>query len=583
MARLTNREIADKFDIVADLLQIKGENIFRVSSYRNAAQTIRELPRDVYAIYQEGALTSLPDIGATLATKIEEMLTTGNLEFYDRLTAEIPVSLVDVLRINGVGPKKAALFWKTLNITTIAELESSARAGKLQKLSGMGAKSEQKIIDGIEAMARRTDRVSIGLALPLATTILNDLLQLPDVVQGHIAGSLRRWRSTIGDIDILIASANAEPIMQAFVTRQDVARVLGHGPTKSSVELVQGLQVDVRVLAPERYGTALSYFTGSQQHNIRLRELALKQGLSLNEHAFTPVNGGSEILCATEEEVYQTLGLPWIAPELREDRGEIEAAQQGKLPTLITQADIRSDLHMHTTWSDGKLSVREMAALAKGLGYSHIVITDHSQLSAIANGLTPERLMEQQKEVRAVDAEMGDEFRVLHGVELDIRADGSLDFSDEVLAQLDIVIASLHFQLRQPRQQITQRLLNAIRNPHVDIIGHPRGQLIPDREPADLDMDAVFAAAKETDTALEINANPARLDLEDTLARRAQELGIKLSINTDAHRADQLQLMNYGIGTARRAWLEPQNVINTWPLETLLAWVAAHEKQTSKG
>lgn len=573
MAHLPNREIADIFENIADLLQIKGENIFRVNSYRHAAQTVRDLPRDVYAIYEEGGLTDLPDIGKTIAAKIEEMLTTGKLDFYARLTAEVPLSLVEVLRINGVGPKKAKLFWDSLGITTVAQLESAAREGKLQVLSGMGAKSEQKIIQGIEAFARRTDRVSIGIAYPLAMGILEDLLKLPQALKGDVAGSLRRRRATIGDIDILIASIEAAPIMDAFVGRQDVARVLGHGPTKSSVELVQGLQVDVRVLEPTRYGTALSYFTGSQQHNIRLRELALKQGLSLNEHAFTPTNGGTEILCETEEAVYAQLGLPWIAPELREDRGEVEAAQVGQLPNLIHLGDIRGDLHMHSTWSDGKLSIREMAQAAKSRGLSHIVITDHSKLSTISGGLTAERLLEQQQEVRAVDTEMGADFRVLHGVEMDIRADGSMDLPDEVLAQLDVVVASLHFSLGQPREQITQRVLNALRNPHVDIIGHPRGQLIPEREPADLDMDAVLAAAKEYDTALEINANPRRLDLDDILARRAQEVGVKLAINTDAHHSDQFELLHFGLATARRGWIEPETVINTWSTERLLAWI----------
>ena len=577
MTRLTNREIAEKFEIIADLLQIKGENVFRVNSYRNAAETIRDLPRDIHTIHEEGKLTELPDIGKTIATKIEEMLTTGELEFYTRLTAEVPVGLVDVLHVNGVGPKKAKLFWDELDINTVEGLAAAAHEGKLQNLPRMGAKSEQKIIEGIEALSRRTDRISIGIALPLATSILEDLLQLPETLKGDVAGSLRRRRSTIGDVDILIASENAKPIMNAFVQRQDVARILGHGSTKSSIELLQGLQVDVRVLPPERYGTALSYFTGSQQHNIRLRELALKQGLSLNEHSFTPVDDasdeGKEILCATEEEVYETLGLPWIPPEIREDRGEIEAAQQGKLPHLIHIEDLRADLHMHSTWSDGKRTIREMANLAKERGLSHIVITDHSQSLGIANGLTVERLMEQQQEIRAVDAEMGDDFRVLQGTEMEIKADGTLDFPDEVLAQLDVVIASLHVGLRQPREQVTERLLNAIKNPHVDIIGHPRGQLIPEREPADLDMDAVFDAAKKHDTALEINANPRRLDLDEVYARRAQELGIKLSINTDAHDADHLELAHYGVSSARRGWIEKDTVINTWSTEQFLDWV----------
>ncbi len=577
MSRLTNREIAQKFETIANLLQIKGESIFRVNSYRNAAETIRDLPRDVFAIYEEDKLTELPDVGKTIAAKIEEMLTTGQLEFYERLITEVPVSLVDMLRINGVGPKKVARFWQELNITTIDELQAAAEAGKLQKLSGMGVKSEQKILDGIAALVLRTDRLSIGIALPLALNILQDLRQLPQTLQADLAGSVRRRRATIGDIDILIAATDTMPIMDAFVHRPDVARVLGHGPTKSSIELLQGPQVDVRVLAPARYGTALSYFTGSQQHNIRLRELALKQGLSLNEHAFTHTDGSGEMLCQTEEEVYERLGLSWIPPELREDQGEIEAAQRGELPTLITLDDIRGDLHMHTTWSDGKLSVREMARLAREQGHSYIVITDHSRSLGIANGLSIERLMEQQQEIRTVDAEMGANFRVLHGTEMEIKADGSLDFPDEVLAQLDVVIASLHVSLRQSRDDITRRLINAIENPHVDIIGHPRGRLIPEREPADLDMDAVFAAAQATDTVLEINANPRRLDLDETHARRAQELGIKLAINTDAHNADNLSLMHFGVATARRGWIQTENVINTWSTDQLLNWLSTRE------
>jgi DNA polymerase (family 10) len=379
---------------------------------------------------------------------------------------------------------------------------------------------------------------------------------------------------------LLVASDNAEPIMDAFVNIGQVARVLGHGPAKSSIELHNGLQVDLRVLAKERWGTALSYFTGSQAHNIRMRELALKQGFSLNEHAFSPVDSSGniiedapKILCATEEEVYTTVGLPFIPPEIREDWGEIEAAQKEQLPALLDLEDIHADLHMHTTWSDGKLSIREMAEAARVRGRKFIVITDHSAYSSIANGLSVERLMEQQEEVRQVDAEMGPDFRVFHGTEMDIRPDGTLDFPDEVLAKLDFVIASLHYSLRQERAQITQRALNAIRNPHVDLIGHPRGQLIPNREPADLDMDAVFEAAREHGTALEINANPHRLDLEAQYARRAVELGIPLAIDTDAHRTEELDLMHFGVLTARRGWVEAKSVLNTWPVERFLEWI----------
>lgn len=574
MARLTNRDIAEIFENIADLLEIKGESVFRVLAYREGAQTIRDLPRDLSAIHAEGKLTELPNIGDTLADKIEEMLTTGELQFYKRITAEIPLSLVEILHVNGVGPKKVKRFWQELGILTLPQLESAAREGKLRGMSGMGAKSEQKILEGIEALNRRTNRLSIGIALPIAQSILNDLLKLPQAQYGDIAGSLRRYKSTIGDVDILIVSDDAAPIMDAFVNRPDVARILGHGPTKSSVELLQGLQVDVRVLPAARYGTALSYFTGSKDHNVRLREIALKQGLSLNETAFSNAETGEEVvLCATEEEVYKTLGLSYIPPELREDRGEIEAAQAGNLPHLIELADIRGDLHMHTTWSDGHLSIREMAEAARQRGLSHIVITDHSRSLGIANGISIERLMEQQKAIREVDAEMGPDFTVLHGTEMEIKSDGTLDFPDEILAQLDLVIASLHTSLRQPREEITQRLVNAIRNPHVDIIGHPRGQLIPEREPADLDMDTIFAAAKEHGTVMEINANPRRLDLDDSHARRAQELGIKLAINTDAHSAGELELTHYGVATARRGWIQPENVINTWTTGQLLDWL----------
>lgn len=582
---ISNREIADTFEKVADLLQIKGEIIHRVLSYRRAGESIRELPRELRAIAADGGLEDIPGIGKVLAEKIQEMLDTGKLQFFERLAAEIPVGLVDVVNVNGVGPKKAKLFWEQINVTNLAELEAAARGGKLRDLPGMGAKSEQKIIEGIEALARRTGRTPLGSALPAAQAILDMLLKLPQSVEGAIAGSIRRARPTIGDVDLLVAvndMADAARIMDTFVGQENVARILGHGPTKSSVELLNGLQVDLRVLEKARWGTALAYFTGSQQHNIRMRDLALKKGLSLNEHAFSPVDADKniiedapKILCATEEEVYATLGMPWIAPELREDGGEIEQAQAGTLPKLITLEDIQADLHMHTTASDGQSSVREMAEAAKARGRKYIVITDHSRSLGIANGLTIERLLAQQDEVRAVDAAMGPDFRVFHGTEMDINADGGLDFPDEVLQKLDFVIASLHVSLRQERDQIMKRLLSAINNPHVDMIGHPRAQYIPDREPVDADMDAVFNAAKASGVALEINANPRRLDLEAQYARRAVELGIPLSINTDAHEIPQMDLMSFGVITARRGWVEAEHVLNTWPVEKFEAWVRA--------
>lgn len=585
---VTNREVADVFARVADLLEIKGEVIHRVLSYRRAAESILELPRDLAAIAAEGGLTDLPGIGKTLAEKITELLTTGKLEFYEKLTAELPAGLVDVMRVNGVGPKKAKLFWEQRQVRDVASLEAAARAGKLRDLPKMGEKSEANIILGIEALARQTGRTPLGAAYPAAHAILQTLLALPQAVEGAVAGSIRRARPTIGDVDLLVAVRtmdDAAPIMDAFVTQQQVSRVLGHGPTKSSVELHSGLQVDLRVLEKARWGTALAYFTGSLQHNIKMRERALAQGYSLNEHALSPVDAAGNIiedapkrLFDTEEGLYEALGLPWVAPELREDAGELEAAEKKALPILITLDDIQSDLHMHTVWSDGKATVREMAEAARARGRKFIVITDHSVGATIANGLSVERLLAQQEEVRRVDAEMGGTIRVFHGTEMEIKADGSLDFPDEILAQLDFVIASLHVSLRQPREQITARLLNAIKNPHIDLIGHPRGQLIPDREPADLDMDAVFAAARESGIALEINANPARLDLEAQYARRAVSMGIPLAIDTDAHSVPELDLMHYGIRTARRGWVEAASVLNTWPLDKFESWVRARGK-----
>lgn len=580
VTKLSNREIADVFDTVADMLEIKGEIVHRVLSYRRAAESIREAPRDLSAMNADGTLEDLPAIGKTLREKIEELLKTGELEFYNRLADEIPPGVVEMLRVNGVGPKKAKRFWEELDITSIEALEAAARAGKLRSLSGMGAKSEQKIIEGIESLRRQTGRMPLGVAQPAAQAILDLLLQLPEAREGVVAGSIRRGRPTIGDVDMLVSSTEPGPIMERFVTMDNVARVLGHGPTKSSVELLNGLQVDLRVLPPDEWGTGLQYFTGSQAHNIRMRELALGQRLSLNEHAFSPVDDANNIIedadkitCATEAEVYAQVGLPWIPPELREDRGEIEAAQQGELPALIELGDIHADLHMHTTWSDGTLSIREMADAALKRGRKFIVITDHSRSLGVANGLSIERLLAQQAEVRRVDAEMDGAIRVFHGTEMEINADGTLDFPDDVLAQLDFVVASLHTSLRQPREQITGRLLKAIRNPHVDLIGHPRGQLIPNREPADLDMDVVFEAAKESGIALEINANPHRLDLAAEYARRAVELGILLAINTDAHREAEMDLLYFGVLTARRGWVEAPSVLNTRSLDTWRDWV----------
>lgn len=564
---MNNQQVATLFEQIADLLAIRGDEQRRILAYRNAAETIRVLNRQLAVIRQEGRLTDIAGIGKTLAEKIEEMLDTGRLGFYERLVGEVPASLLDLLKIEGVGPKKVKLFWDQLQITNLAQLGEAASAGKLRHLAGMGAKSEAKIIAGIQTLTQlRTDRTPIGNALPIAQSILSQLATLPGVTHHAVGGSLRRMRETIGDIDLLVAAAEADPVMDKFVTLPEVASIVGRGPTKARVTLHSGIGVDLRVLPASHWGTLLSYFTGSKAHNVRLRELAQKQGLSLNEYAFTRTDG-SEIICQTEEEVYRVLGLPAIPPVLREDSGEIEAALDGNLPQLVQIGDIIADLHLHTNWSDGKCSILEMAQAARSQGLRYICVTDHSVSLGIANGLSIERLWQQAAEIRAANEVMGEDLHILHGTEMEIKADGTLDYPDEVLEKLDFVIASLHVSLRQPSEQVTARALAAIRNPHVDMLAHPTGRLLPDRLGADLDMEAVLAAAAESGTILEVNANPHRLDLQDIYVRRALELGVKIAINTDAHSIENFDYRSYGLAVAQRGWATAAQVVNSWSLE----------------
>jgi DNA polymerase (family X) len=568
----SNQQLAEIFRMIGDLLEIKGEVIYKILAYRKASDSLLSTGRDVNEIWREGKLQEIPGIGKAIAEKIDELLSTGRLEFLDKLSAEVPPSLVELLQVPDLGPKKIALFWKQLGVTNLAELEAAARAGKLRELPGMGEKSEAKIIAGIESLGRRTTRLPLARAWPAAQEILDRLKALPEVKSAEAGGSLRRMRETIGDIDLLAAAEDSQAVMEAFVQQPNVQRVLGRGETKSSVEFNNGLRAQLWVHPPERFGTALVYGTGSKDHNVRLRELAQKKKLSLSDHSFL-MTDGSEILCGTEEEVYALLGLPWIPPELREDRGEIKAGRAGKLPNLLEISDLRCELHCHSTWSDGQSAILEMAEAARARGWRALAITDHSPSLGVTGGLTVERLGQQRAEIEAVQAQLGDDFLLLQGAEVEIRADGSLDYPDEILAGLDIVVASLHVGLRQPRDRVTQRLLNAIQNPNVDIIGHPTGRIIPDREGADLDMDAVFSAAAGSGVALEISAHPNRLDLSDVHARRAIEMGILLSVNTDAHSPADFDLIRFGVATARRGWVEPQHVINTWEPQRLLGWL----------
>jgi len=570
---MNNRQLADTFTLIGNLCEIKGEVIYVILAYRKAAENLISLGREASEYWKEGKLREIPGVGKAIAEKIDELLRTGKLEFLEKLKEEIPESLAGWLQVPGLGPKKIALIWKTLKITTLSELETAAKNGQLRGLPGMGAKSESAILEGIASLARRSGRLPLGRAYPRAQEIIAVLKGVKGVVAAEPAGSLRRMRSTVGDLDILVAAKDSPAVMEAFVNLKGVSRVLGKGETKASIEFTDGVRVQVWVHPPEKFGTALQYATGSKDHNVALRQIALEKGLSLSEHALTKVSGKEEILCATEEEVYKTLGLPWIAPELREDRGEVQAAKTNKLPKLIELKDIRSNLQTHSTWSDGKLSMLDMARAAARRGIKVIAFTDHSVGLGVANGMKMEDHKKQAAEIKKIQKQLGDEILVLHSTEVEIKADGTLDYPDEFLATLDIVVASLHSSLRQPREKITPRLLKAVGNPHVDIIGHPTGREFPDREGADLDMEAILQAASVSGVAMEINAHPSRLDLDDIFARRARELGVLLSINTDAHSEGDLDMLHYGVAIARRAWLEPKDVINTWTTKKLLDWL----------
>ncbi len=575
---MNNHRVAEIFATMADILAIQGENYHRILAYRRAAENVAALGRPLREIWQEAELEAIPGIGKTLAAKIDELMRSGQLEAYEKLRAQVPEGVVAMLRIPDVGPKKAALFWKELGVTSIEALEKAARENRLQALPGMGARSEQKVLSGIELLKRSSGRTLLGMAWPLAHTMLDALRQVAGVVQVATAGSLRRMRETVGDLDLLAASADPEPVMARFRQLPQVTDVLLSGPTKTSCNVQlphtdEVFQVDLRVLEPARWGTALQYFTGSQAHNIRLRGLALDRGFSLSEYGLKREDG-REILCATEEKVYAALGLPLIPPELREDRGEIEAALEGRLPDLIEVQDLKGDLQFHTTWSDGRQSLLEMAQAAQAFGLEYALVTDHSHSLGIVQGVTAEDLRRQRAEIEQVNRELGGEFRLLAGAEVEVLADGSLDYPDEALAELDLVVAAVHSGLRGSREQVTARMVAAIRNPHVDVIAHPTGRLIGEREGADLDMEAVFRAAAETGTALEVNAYPKRLDLRDAHVRRAVQLGVKLAISSDAHNANAFALLPFGVATARRGWASAEDVINTWDVEKVLEWAA---------
>jgi len=567
---MKNAEMAEVFSEIATLLSIRGDEVFRIRTYERVAETVLNLTEEIGVIRDRGELRSIPGIGASIGGKIEELLDSGKCAYHQELLAEFPPTVLDMLRIPGVGPKTVKLLLEEEGISSVEQLEQAASAGVLRHLKGMGEKTEQDILRGIAHLREYSQRTNLGLAWDIAQEIMGSLREQAPVTQIEAAGSLRRMKETIGDIDILVTSDAPETVMQQFLELDLVGEVLVHGPTKSSVLTKAGLQADLRVVPPESFGAALQYFTGSKQHNVRLRDLAVRSKIKLNEYGVFRLHGKAEkrIGGGREEEMYEALGLPMIPPEMREDLGEIEAARKGELPELVELSDIRGDLHMHSTWSDGHHTVEEMARAAKAVGYKYISITDHSPSETIANGLSVERLKQRRVEIAAARKAVSG-IAILDGAEVDIKRDGTLDYPDEVLADLDFVVASVHSGWKMDAAAMTARIVTAMENPWVDCIAHPTGRLIGKREPYDVDMEALLQAAHRLGVAMEINAHPDRLDLKDVHARRAQEVGVKLLINTDAHSADHLQVMHFGVATARRGWIEAKEVLNTLPLSAL--------------
>ncbi len=569
---MTNKDLAAMFEELADLNDLVGGNAFKTRSYQRTARMLEGLREEIAEVAARGELMQLEGVGKATAEKIEQFLETGTCEKLEELRMQVPEGLLEMLRIPGLGPKRAALLYREIGIETVEDLERACKEGKLRGTKGFGAKTEENILHGIELLRRSAGRMLLGDALPVGQKFLTAMLARSEVLAGDLAGSIRRRKETIGDIDVLVSATDATAVTEAFTELPDVAEVVAHGGTKASVRNSDGLQVDLRVVSPESFGAALQYFTGSKEHNVRLRERAQKRGLKVNEYGVFRIKDDRKLAGEDEEGVYRALGLPLIPPVLREDSGEIAAAEEGRLPRLIELEDIRGDLHSHTVYSDGHLSVREMADAAKRRGYEYLAITDHSQSLIVADGLSVERLEAEIEEIRAINEELNG-LVLLAGTEVDIKADGTLDYPDEILEKLDIVIAAVHSGWAQPRQAMTQRVVRAIKHPLVHIIAHPTGRLLGRRDPIELDMETVMDAAAEYHVALEVNAHPERLDLRDVHCRMAKERGIKLAISTDAHGDPELDNIRFGIFTAQRGWIEKNDVINTMPLKELLKWL----------
>ncbi len=570
---VTNKEIARILTDIGDILEIKGESVFRVIAYRNAARSLEFLPEDVHELYRRGgrkALDAIPGVGASIALKIEELLQTGRLRYYEQIKKAIPAVTLELTKIPNVGPKTAQKLYEILKVRSVGELEQALDTPRAA--SYFRAKTRERIKQGIALLKRLSGRILLPFAEPVAREFVEMLRQCPGVSNADPVGSLRRMRDTVGDIDIVCAAADPPLAIEQFVSHPAVRQVLAKGETKATIIHAAGVQVDLEILPRAEYGSLLQHFTGSKEHNIALRTWGVAHGFSISEHGIK--RGDTPHTFEDEADVYDFLGMDWIPPELRENRGEIEAALQHRLPTLIEERDIRGDLQGHSMWSDGHDTIEDLVHASADRGYDYLAITDHTKGLGVAHGLDAARVAERHAELEAVKRKYAGRIHVLEGLEVDIRADGRLDLPDEILGRMDIVVASIHSAFAQPKAQLTRRLVGAIENPHVDILGHPSGRLLGEREEYPVEWDAVFRAAAARGVALEINAFPNRLDLSDTLAREARRHGALLVIDTDFHKAEHLSMMRYGVAVARRAWLTKADVVNTRSWRQLSAWLA---------
>ncbi len=572
---MKNREIADIFDKMANILEFKGEMPFKVNAYRKAAQVLRGMTKDVSEMDEKG-LVKIQGIGEKLAKKIVEYVTTDKLRKYEELKKEVPEGVIELMEIPGLGPRTVKLLYEKAGVENISLLKKAIDGGILASLPRMGDKTVEKIKRGIALYESMTGRTPVGEALPIAEELIRKVKEGADVARIIYAGSLRRFKETVGDIDILAVSENGAKAVDFFVSLPEVKEILAHGDTKGSVILKEkNIQVDFRVVQRESFGAALQYFTGSKQHNIHLRTIAREKGLKISEYGI--FKGSRKIGGEEEEDIYRILGMQFIPPEMREDRGEIELAQKNQLPEVVDLRDIKGDLHIHSKYSDGSATITELRKSAEDMGYEYIAVTDHSPSQRIAHGVSPEDLKRKLQEIREINQKPGP--LVLYGTEVDILKDGSLDYLEEILKEFDIVVAAIHSGFKDSEDVMTRRVIRAIENPYVDIIAHPTGRLIGEREPYKVNIDAVIVAARKHDKALEINSYYKRLDLNDLNVRKAVEAGVKLSIATDAHQLDQLAFIQFGVGVARRGWVIPDLVVNTWSFDKLRAWVLSHRKR----